>query len=213
MERYNNIAEQRKWNEADLWSDGGHEWSASFGTTENLWNREIFDDVKAFRNKAILEIAPGFGRMTQFLALLTDDLTIVDLNQLCLEKTHAKLGHHVKRYVLNNGNDLPDIADSSIDLVFSYDSFVHMHRNVVEDYVAEIARVLKPGGTAFIHHSWLLDGEEESFKNWAGRATMNPELFQSYVEKYGLTMKLQKTVQFNSEGDWSGVDSISIFTK
>ena len=48
MEKFYNIEEQRFWNNNDIWTDGGHEWSSSFGTTENLWNKEIFDFLKEF---------------------------------------------------------------------------------------------------------------------------------------------------------------------
>ena len=50
-EVFKNIDEQRLWNNEEMWSDGGHEWSKSFGTTENLWNNHIFDDVKEYRGK------------------------------------------------------------------------------------------------------------------------------------------------------------------
>ena len=78
-EVFKNIDEQRLWNNEEMWSDGGHEWSKSFGTTENLWNNHIFDDVKEYRGKKILEIAPGYGRMTQFLSILASELLVVDL--------------------------------------------------------------------------------------------------------------------------------------
>jgi hypothetical protein len=67
MEKFYNIDEQRLWNNQNVWIDNGDVWSEPFGTTENLWNKEIFDFIKDFRNKKILEIAPGFGRITQFL--------------------------------------------------------------------------------------------------------------------------------------------------
>ena len=61
--------------------------SKSFGTTENLWNNHIFDDIKEFRDKKILEIAPGYGRITQFLSILASELLVVDLNDNCIKKT------------------------------------------------------------------------------------------------------------------------------
>ena len=45
MEKFYNIDEQKFWNNNDIWLDSGHEWSSSFGTTENLWNKEIFDSI------------------------------------------------------------------------------------------------------------------------------------------------------------------------
>lgn len=213
MEDFKNIEEQRKWNDEFMWSNEGHEWSKSFGTTENLWNNYIFDDVKEFRGKKILEIAPGFGRMTQFLSILASELIVVDLNPLCIQKTKEKMGHHVLAYFVNNGNDLTGIRDNSQDLVFSFDSFVHIHKNVIRDYISEIHRVLKPGGKSYIHHSWLLGGEDLSFLNIAGRSSMTPDIFKSMVEESGMRVIEQKTIKFEGVGVWDGTDSITIFEK
>jgi ubiquinone/menaquinone biosynthesis C-methylase UbiE len=213
MEIFKNIEEQRAWDSLEMWSEGGHEWSKSFGTTENLWNSYIFDDIKEYRNKKILEIAPGHGRMTQFLSILASELLVVDLNPNCIQKTKEKLGHHVLAYFVNNGKDLPKIRDNSQDLVFSFDSFVHFHKNVIDDYIKEIYRVLKPGGRAYIHHSWLEGGSDFSFHNFAGRSTMDPETFQTLVEKHNMSVIEQKVIKFEPLGQWDGTDSITIFEK
>ena len=210
---FKNIDEQRQWNDESMWTDGGHEWSKSFGTTENLWNKYIFDNIKEFRGKKILEIAPGHGRITQFLSILASELLVVDLNETCIKKTKEKLEHHVLGYFVNNGNDLPQIRDNSQDLVFSFDSFVHIHKNVIDDYIGEIYRVLKPGGKSFILNSWLVGCQDKSFLNIAGRADMNPELFKSLVEKHKMKVVEQKTIKFEPLGEWDGTDSITIFEK
>lgn len=213
MELFKNIEEQRIWNNEYMWTDNGHEWSKSFGTTENLWNKHIFDDIKEFRGKKILEIAPGYGRITQFLSILTSDLIVVDLNDNCIKKTKEKLGHHVLAYFVNNGNDLPNVRDNSQDLVFSFDSFVHIHQNVIYDYLGEIYRVLKPGGKCYTHHSRIYGATDLSTKNTAGRANMNPELFKEMVEKNNMKVVSQKPIYFEPELGWSGEDTITIFEK
>jgi SAM-dependent methyltransferase len=213
MEKFYNIDEQRSWNNDNMWTDNGHEWSGPFGTTENLWNKEIFDFIKDFRGKKILEIAPGYGRITQFLSILASELIVIDLNPSCIEKTKEKLGHHVLAYFTNDGKSLTGIRDNSQDLVFSFDSFVHMHANVTEEYIKEIFRVLKPGGQAFIHHSWLYGGSENSFENSAGRANMSPEQFKGFVENNNMRIITQKPIQFKPLNSWNGMDTISIFEK
>jgi ubiquinone/menaquinone biosynthesis C-methylase UbiE len=213
MEKYYNIEEQRSWNNENWWVMDGHEWSKSFGTTENLWNNEIFDKIKEFRGKKILEIAPGFGRITQFLSILAGELIVVDLNPRCIEKTREKLKNHVLAYFVNDGKSIPKVRDNSQDLVFSYDSFVHMHANVVEEYIKEIFRVLKPGGHSFIHHSWYYGGEDNSFSNIAGRANMTPEQFKELVNLYGMEIISQDVIQFEPLGLWNGTDCISVFKK
>jgi SAM-dependent methyltransferase len=213
MEKYYNIEEQRLWNLESNWETNGHEWSKSFGTTENLWNNEIFDKIKEFRGKKILEIAPGFGRITQFLSILASELIVVDLNPLCIEKTKSKLKHHVLAYFVNDGKSIPKVRENSQDLIFSFDSFVVMHPNVVEEYIKEIFRVLKPGGQAFIHHSWLYGGSDESTKNVAGRANMSPEQFKTFVDNNGMEIISQTPIHFEPLYDWNGTDCISIFRK
>ena len=213
MEKFYNIDEQRVWNEKSMWLEGGNEWSSSFVTTENLWNKEIFDFIKDFRGKKIVEIGPGFGRMTQFLSILALELIVIDLNSLCIEKTKEKLGHHVLAYFTNDGKTLTGVRDNSQDLVFSFDSFVHMHANVTEEYVKEIFRVLKPGGQAFIHHSWLYGGSENSFDNSGGRANMSPEQFRGFVEDNKMKIVSQTQIQFKPLHAWNGMDIISIFEK
>lgn len=213
MEKFYNIEEQKLWNEPHMWKDGGHEWSGPFGNTENLWNKEIFNTIKEFRGKKILEIAPGFGRITQFLSILAGELIVIDLNPLCVQKTKEKLGNHVLAYLVNDGKSLTGVRDNSQDLVFSYDSFVHMHANVSEEYVKEIYRVLKPGGHAFIHHSWIYQGSDNSFENSAGRANMTPELFKSFVENNNMEIVSQTPIKFNELNGWDGTDCISFFKK
>lgn len=210
---FNNIEEQRFWNKLDIWTEGGHEWSKAFGTTENLWNNYLFEPIKKFRGKKILEIAPGHGRITQFLSILADELIVVDLNETCIEQTKKKLGSHIKEYHVNDGLTLSSIPTNSIDLVFSFDSFVHMHKNVTKSYIKEISRVLVKGGHGFIHHSCLGGGQELSFKNCGGRANMTPELFKSFVEEFGMNMISQNPIQFEPVSGWSGVDTLSFFYK
>lgn len=213
MEQFTNVEEQRLWNDENWWLDGGHEWSKSFGNTESLWNNHIFNHIKQFRNKRILEIAPGFGRMTQFLSILASELSIVDLNELCIEKTKEKLGEHVKNYYVNDGISIPYVQNNSQDLVFSFDSFVHFHRNVIDNYIKEISRILVPGGYGFIHHSWFYGGNDFSFKNVAGRSNMSPEEFKYIVEIYDMEIINQPTITFEPLGLWNGIDCISIFRK
>ena len=214
MKKFYNIEEQKFWDNEKNWTEGGHEWSSQFGTTENLWNKHLFDDLKEFRNKKILEIAPGHGRITQFLSILAKELIVADLNPNCITKTKEKLGDHVSKYFVCDGKSLPFIDDESQDLVFSYDSFVHMHKNVIDDYLSEINRVLVDNGKGIIHHSNLLGGKDESFKNRGGRSNMGVDLFKELVETYGMIILYQKNIKIIDGNDgWNGVDTITIFQK
>ena len=96
-------------------------------------------------------------------------------------------------------------TDNSIDFAFSFDSLVHADREVVEGYVHELARKLKPDGVAFIHHSNLghyLDPKTGSglpFENVGWRGTTSAALFAQYCGDAGLVCIGQELVTWATE--------------
>jgi ubiquinone/menaquinone biosynthesis C-methylase UbiE len=102
----------------------------------------------------ILEIAPGFGRCTQFLKDLCDELVVVDMTQSCIDhcrerfKTSSSVAYHV-----NDGRSLAMVEDGTIDFAFSFDSLVHVDPSVIDGYLSQMADKLSADGVGFIHHS------------------------------------------------------------
>ena len=139
------------------WRDRGDEWSEPWGTSAHMWYGTILPRIlRAVPCDHILEIAPGHGRCTQFLRLCCRRLSVVDLVPDCIGACRARFGEGAGiEYHVNDGRSLPMIGAASVDLVFSWDSLVHVERDVIESYVDEIARVLRPGGRGFLHHSNL----------------------------------------------------------
>lgn len=147
---------RRLWSGYD-WKEGGEEWSANWGNTMNLWHGTLMPRIGgSLGDVRVLEIAPGYGRMTAFLKNFCRSLTLVDIAQNCIDHCRQRFDReeHLE-YFVNNGRSLSFIDDESIDFVFSFDSLVHADLDVVTDYLAEIQRILVPGGRAFIHHSNL----------------------------------------------------------
>ena len=121
------------WNNVDTWIDDGEEWSDHFETTDNLWDVIILPKIKPYIKGDVLEIAPGHGRITRKLLESNINLDILDLSDTCIERCR-------KRF------DLTDINSNSKDFIISFDSFVHMHEEVINSYLSEINRVLKLDG-------------------------------------------------------------------
>jgi SAM-dependent methyltransferase len=145
----------RTWNTTYAWPAGGDEWSASFGGTEALWYFILYPRVHRFvPAPTILEIAPGFGRWTQFLKTQCKSLVGVDISEKCIQHCRARFASepHMKFYV-NDGTSLSAIPDNCIDFVFSFDSLVHAENDVIAAYLSQLARKLSPDGVGFIHHS------------------------------------------------------------
>ena len=189
------------WSSYD-WSMEGDEWSGAWGGSDNLWHGTIFPRIQRFLPAGhILEIAPGFGRCTQFLVDQTDRLSIVDLTARCIDA--CKKRFHERNTItfhVNDGRSLEMIEDESVDFAFSWDSLVHAEPDVLESYVHQLKRKLKPGGAGFIHHSNIgeyLDIETGNLtvenKHW--RATgMTAELFRTYCREAGLVCVSQEIV-------------------
>jgi hypothetical protein len=137
------------------WSTGGEEWSAWWGGTPSLWYGALLPRIHTFvPTGTILEIAPGFGRWTQYLKDLCDRLILVDLAPKCIEHCRTRFADAANiSYHVNDGKNLDMIESGSLDFVFSWDSLVHADAAIIDAYLAEFSRILSADGVAFIHHS------------------------------------------------------------
>jgi SAM-dependent methyltransferase len=150
------VADNRAmWDDWYEWLDRGEEWSAAWGGSEAQWRGTILPRIEQFLPaRTILEIAPGFGRWTHYLRERCDRLVLVDLSERCIVACRERFaGDGRVAFHVNDGRSIPMIEDSSVDFAFTFDSLVHAEADVLRDYARELARVLVPGGAAFVHHS------------------------------------------------------------
>ena len=76
----------KRWKENYNWSDAGEEWSSEWGGSSAQWFGAILPRIYPFLpTGTILEIAPGYGRWTNYLKNYCEQLTIVDLAENCIE--------------------------------------------------------------------------------------------------------------------------------
>lgn len=124
---------------------------------EGQWASVIWPRIQDFDFSVTLDLAAGHGRNTSKLKELAKEIYIVDVNQSCIDACRARFGDSLGackfHYVVNDGCSLTGIPDQSITSLYSWDAMVHFDKLVVRRYVMEFARVLKPGGKAFFHHS------------------------------------------------------------
>lgn len=204
---YNELMKLNQEFDPNNWSNEGHEWSEYYGTTANLWNI-IYPKFKDYLKGDVLEIAPGFGRITEYLIKYNITLSLIDLNEICIAKCIEKFRSKIKNYIVGNGKSL-NFNDESFDFIISYDSFVHMSEDVIENYIKDIYRTLKKGGYCFIHHSFLYGGSENPADNVAGRSNMTPEIFKGLVSKYNMNVISQEDFKISENIN----DTITIFQK
>lgn len=104
----------------------------------------------------LLEIGSGGGRFTEALLPRAERLIATDTAPTMLELLQRRFQDRPGvSCVLLEGTNLAVIADGSVDAVFAYDVFVHLSAWNILLYLQEIARVLRPGGRAILHHSNL----------------------------------------------------------
>jgi SAM-dependent methyltransferase len=142
------------WGRDYAWPDAGDEWSAVWGGAKSHWFATLLPRIWPYLpTGTLLEIAPGFGRWTQFLLPACDRLIGVDIAPACVEACRRRFPDAHAEFHANDGRSLSMVADGTVDFAFSFDSLVHCERDVMNDYLRELARVLTPEGIAFLHHS------------------------------------------------------------
>jgi hypothetical protein len=145
------------WDGAYDWPDGGDEWSKPWGGPASEWYATLYPRLRHFLPAStIVEIAPGYGRWTQYLLGHCDHLIGVDLSQECVTACERRFeGDNKAEFHVNDGRSLDMVPGGSADLVFSFDSLVHAEADVLEAYMTALATKLSPDGVAFLHHSNL----------------------------------------------------------
>lgn len=181
---------------------------------------------RGFDFSRTLELACGHGRNTQklldFVAAADGDLTLVDVNRHCLDACAARFANDPRarradgspriRFVLGDGASFREIPDASVTFIYSWDSMVHFHRELMERYIHEFARVLAPGGRGFVHHSNYGAHCPDPNRNWTDnphwRSTMTAELFAAYCRDAGLEVESQQVIDWRED---KAIDCISVF--
>jgi SAM-dependent methyltransferase len=150
---------------------------------------ESFADFAGCAGKRVLEVGVGLGADHQRFAQAGARLSGIDLTERAVAHTRRRLA----LFGLESGLSLGDaenlpFADAAFDMVYSW-GVIH-HSPDTARAVAEIHRVLRPGGTArvMIYHKWSLVG----YMLWAryALARLRPwltltEVYARYLESPG----------------------------
>ena len=138
-------------------SQQGEEWSANWGGSNSQWYWTLLPRIRKYLDsETTLEIAPGFGRWSQYLLRHSKNLILVDLSSECIEACKKRFSEHDNiEYYVNDGKSLSMIDDDSLNLVFSFDSLVHCEADILDNYLKELKTKIKRDGVIILHHSNL----------------------------------------------------------
>jgi len=141
--RYYVNTEREDWTDEDFFASG-----------ERTVAEEILTDMinicqgKDPKQMRVLEIGCGAGRVTRALARLFGEVLGVDISGEMIAQARAALREYPNARVFqNNGRDLSVLGEVEVDFAFSSIVFQHIpSRAIIEGYVREVHRLLRPGG-------------------------------------------------------------------
>jgi ubiquinone/menaquinone biosynthesis C-methylase UbiE len=111
------------------------------------WHRYHFAS-RWVKGKHVLDLACGEGYGSALLARHAEAVTGVDVSPQAIE--HAKRVYAQLRnatFAVGSATKIP-AADASFDVAISFETLEHIHEQ--EEFLAELDRVLKPGGVLLI---------------------------------------------------------------
>jgi ubiquinone/menaquinone biosynthesis C-methylase UbiE len=132
-----------------------HHWSDQefFASGEQAIREDILTDLinvcqgKDPKSMRVLEIGCGAGRLTRALSGMFGEVHAVDVSGEMIAQARKALADRSNVHLYqNNGCDLSVIPNVAFDFAYSAIVFQHIpSREIIETYVREVARLLKPG--------------------------------------------------------------------
>ncbi len=100
----------------------------------------------------VLDIGCGVGRVEKFLSPYCQSIVAVDVSDrmIALARTRLRVISNVQ-FTRANATDLKMFRNEMFDVCFSFHCLQHMEKEDAWLALGEIFRVVKPGGTAYLH--------------------------------------------------------------
>jgi SAM-dependent methyltransferase len=122
-----------------------------------------------------VEIGSGLGRVSLAMAEHFDAVVGLDVSAEMVDRARRLVTDPRVRFEVSDGLTLAPIGDESADFVFSFTVLQHIPKvSVIEGYLAETARVLRPGGVAALQ--WNNDPHA---LRWRARAIVSDALHRA----------------------------------
>ena len=169
----------------------GLEWGDPDRVPPLIYVREHFLDPYISSHSTVVEIGPGGGRWTRYM-LPAKHIYAVDYHRPLLDELRKTIGRQRNvSYVRNNGDDFPGVPDGSVDFVFSFGCFVHLDRDIIARYLANIRRLLLPGSSVVLQYS---DMGKPLARTNQGFSDNDPERMRAMVLAAGYEIREEDTV-------------------
>ena len=175
---------KKNWTDEEFWRSG--EIHVHEEILTDMINICQGQDPKTMR---VLEIGCGAGRVTRALAQLFGRVDGVDISGEMLGRAREKLSDLSNVHLhQNSGADLAMFGDEEFDFAFSSIVFQHIpSKAVIESYVREVWRILRPG-RLFKFQVQGVPLDEERCDTWLGVGFTEDEM-QALAGRTGFEMR------------------------
>jgi SAM-dependent methyltransferase len=178
---------------------------------EKQWDQTIWPFIREADFTCVLDLAAGHGRNSAKLIQHAKKIYVVDINEENIAFCKNRFAGDPRfEFRCNDGCSLSFIPTNVLSLVYCFDAMVHFDSDVVRAYLREFARVLRPGGLGFCHHSNYTEhpgGDVHQNPGW--RNFMSEKLFAHYCAKEGLRVVKSRVINWSAPGS----DCVTLFRK
>jgi len=177
---------QRMWDVAALRQRDARWWMGGAKSDEEFEESGRHDAEQLGRfiaqDARVLDLGCGIGRVMLYLAPRCTELYGVDVSNRMLGRAHERLRDVPNAHLLGvSGRDLHPLPGDYFDFAYSLQVFHHLEREDVMRYFAELMRVLKPDGRAYLQ---FLNLEIETLASEFYEYAMDSELLQAARRRY-----------------------------
>lgn len=139
------------------------------------------------QGKTVIDLGCYSGKWTEQMLtakkVIAVDITVHSFEYIKTMIAESFNGMPEFEFYKTKGDELSGIPDQSVDFIFSMDSLVRSEKQILEAYIKEFKRVLKPDGKTCVHFPC-----EEQHLSWElGFTQFNREQLHTMVQDAGFT--------------------------
>lgn len=161
----------------------------------------------------VLEIGVGGGRTALLLRNRAAHVTCADISGDMLRITRERLGDDRMSYVKLDGRTLDGIPEASIDVLFCFDTLVHVEPRDIFNYLVRVPPLMRGRRLVLLHHGNVLTerGWERFVREYGGNlmgrsgaafSVMTDSIMERFLDHLGYEILVKDTDSVPRDCAW-----------